>query len=179
MARVPYADPEDVPEDYRYLLTKTEIGDSPLIRAFANNPPVLQSYMRWGTTLWEDSGVTPRRLELVILTVASEYDAAYEWQAHVATGLDVGLTEEEILAIRAGRFADLDDPDEALAEWALAVVTESVDDATFEAMTEHFDVSTITGTALLAGHYVMTWKAIAALGIEIDGEFVGWELENR
>lgn len=179
MARVPYAEPEDVPEEYRYLLTETDIGDAPLIRAFANNPPVLQSYMRWGTTLWEESGVSPRRLELVILTVASEMEAAYEWQSHVSTGLDVGLTEEEILAIRAGDFDELDAADEALAEYAVAVVREEVDDAVHAALSEHFDDRTIAGAALLAGHYVMTAKAISALDIEIDGEFIGWELQNR
>ena len=178
MARVPYAEPEDVPEEYRYLLTETDIGDAPLIRAFANNPPVLQSYMRWGTTLWNDSGVSPRRLELVILTVASEMEAAYEWQSHVETGLDQGLTREEVLAVREGAYDELDDEDEALAEYALAVVREEVDDALHEAMSEYFDDGTITGTALLAGHYVMTAKAISALDIEIEGEFIGWELEN-
>lgn len=178
MARVPYAEPEDVPEEYRYLLTESDIGDAPLIRAFANNPAVLQSYMRWGTTLWNDAGVSSRRLELVILTVASELDAAYEWQSHVGTGLDVGLTEEEILAVRSGDLDDLDPADEALAEYALAVVREEVDDAVHEAMREHYGESTIVGATLLAGHYVMTAKAIFALDIEVEDEFVGWDLSN-
>lgn len=179
MARVPYADPEDMPEEYRYLLTETDIGDAHIIRSFANNPPVLQSYMRWGTTLWEESGVSSRQVEVVILAVAAALGAAYEWHQHVPTGFDVGLTEAEILALGGGEFDALAPEDGALAAYAVAVVRDSVDGAHFDDVAEYFDDETIVGVTLLAGHYLMTARALSALDVETEDGFIGWELEHR
>lgn len=180
MARIPYADPSDLPEEYRYLLTETGIGDSPLIRTLANNPVVLQSYMRWGTTLWQDAGISGRQTELVILAVASELDAAFEWHSHVPPGLEAGLTEGEIRAVRNGDFERLDDTDKLLVRYAVAVARDgAVDEEVYNQLAAAFDEETVVGVTLLAGHYVMTARAIAALEIEVEGEFIGWDLANR
>ena len=38
--------------------------------------------------------------ELIIIAVAREKDAAYEWAAHVCTGRKAGMREEAIEAVR-------------------------------------------------------------------------------
>ncbi|MFC7229025.1 carboxymuconolactone decarboxylase family protein [Salinirubellus salinus] len=180
MARVPYLESEDLPDEYASLLEDNSLGPLHIFRAFANDPPVLQSYMRWGSTLWREAGLDRRAVELVVLTVASELDAVYEWHQHVPLGLEFGLTETEILTVRAGEFDAFDADDEALACYARAVVTGEVDDATYAAFAERewVDDRTVVGVTLLAGQYLMTARALEALAVEPEGEFVGWDLEG-
>ena len=61
MPAVPYVDRADLPEAYRYLYEDNENGELNVYRALGNNPPVLQSLMRWGTTVVASSS-TPSSL---------------------------------------------------------------------------------------------------------------------
>ncbi|MFB6170699.1 MAG: carboxymuconolactone decarboxylase family protein [Haloarculaceae archaeon] len=178
MARVPYLDAEDMPEEYRYLLTKNTVGEANIFRALANNPPVMQSYMRYGSTLWDDTGLEKRGVEVVILAVATDMRADYEWHQHVRIARDAGLTDEEIVAIRDRDLDELAADEAALVEYATAIINREVDDALFEAVSEHHDDRTMVGVALLAGHYVMTAVMLEALDVQPREEFVGWDIEN-
>lgn len=56
------------------------------------------------------AGTLPRWLfELLVLTVAAERRAQYEWYAHAPIGKAAGLTEEQLDAVREGRRPPLDD----------------------------------------------------------------------
>ena len=57
MARTPLLEQSELPDDYQYLLGEEAMGEINLLRAMANNPDVLGSYMRYGTTLWGDGGL--------------------------------------------------------------------------------------------------------------------------
>lgn len=178
MARVPSVDTADLPEEYRYLFEENELGTLDLFRALGNNPPILQSYMRWGTTLWRECGLDEREVELVILAVACELDAAYEWHQHVPIGVDAGIATDDLRALRDGDFDRLDDGDALLVEYATAVVRGTVEDTIHDRLRDRFDDETITGVVMLATHYLATARALDALGVEPEGEFVGWDLEN-
>ncbi len=177
MARVPYLEAEDMPEEYRYLLTKNDVGEANIFRTLAHNPPVMQSYMRYGSTLWEDSGLEKRRVEVVILAVATDMRVDYEWHQHVRIARDAGLSGEEIVAIRDRNLDALPDEEAALVEYATAIINRDVDDALFEAVSEYHDDETMVGVALLAGHYVMTGVMLEALDVQPRDEFVGWDIE--
>jgi YYY domain-containing protein len=59
-----------LPEEYQYLLDEDVLGERNIFRAMGNNPPILKSYMLYGSTLWKECGLSPRDRELVILGVA-------------------------------------------------------------------------------------------------------------
>jgi 4-carboxymuconolactone decarboxylase len=54
------------------------------------------------------SGKLPRTVfEAVVLMVAVERHASYEWYAHAPIARHIGLTDAELADLRAGRFDDL------------------------------------------------------------------------
>jgi 4-carboxymuconolactone decarboxylase len=172
MARVPLLDPEDVPEDYRYLLTDNDVGDRAIFRAMANAPKQMQWYMRYSTRLWE---VLPEReREVVILAAARALEHEYEWHQHVRLGREAGLADAEINAISTGDLDELDDRDVALAAYARALALGDLRDGDQAHLLEHYEMGTVAGVAMLASHYVATGRTLDAFGIEPEESFVGW-----
>jgi len=56
-------------------------------------------------------GLLPARArELVILVVAASWESEFEWWAHVRIGKQIGLTDDEIDAVRTGAPLELADP---------------------------------------------------------------------
>lgn len=178
MAHVPYVEKEDMPEEYRYLFEENEAGELNVFKAVGNNPAVLRSYMRWGTVLWEASGLTRQEVEVVILAAARKLDAHYEWHQHVPLARAFGIDDGTILAIADGEEEALTDREAVLVEYTGAFLDRDVTDRHHDLLAEQFDSETVAGLTMLASHYLATGYVIDALGVEPEGEFVGWHLEN-
>jgi len=74
----------------------------------ADKAQALGRYCRYETCL------PPRLSELAILTTARIWDAAYEWQAHLAPAREAGLSEEVIIALGKDATPAFHSPDEEL-----------------------------------------------------------------
>lgn len=181
MARVPYVTQADLPEEYQHLFETDD--DDPadvtvrIHRAWANNPALFEAWGQWAMTIYEEMG-DARLRELVILAVAAVSDCAYVWQAHVPLGRESEIADEEILALSDGDFAEFSGAERAAVSYAVAHVTNSVTDETHAQAAEHFDDSDIVTISTLASEYARVCSTIDALGVEIDGEFIGWNLEG-
>jgi 4-carboxymuconolactone decarboxylase len=70
-------------------------------------------------------GLLPARpRELVILIVAASWESEFEWWAHVRIGMQIGVTDDEIDAIRTSAPLELDDPvEQAAVDVARAATT--------------------------------------------------------
>lgn len=176
MARVPYAEAEDVPEEYRDLLV-SELQGRPLhvYRSIANNPEVLAGLRSFLGSLWNDSGLSDRHRELVILAVASETRNHYEWHQHVRIARDEDISDETISAISRQELDELDDDEATLVRYAFAVVRGEVDDDLHDAVAELYDDETIVGIAAVAQGYAGLGGIIDAFDLECEEEFVGWD----
>jgi alkylhydroperoxidase family enzyme len=196
MARVPYLSEEELPEKYRYLFspanpfsvdrnaTTEDEEDAPwdgpqhTHRAIANNPELLEAYRRMGSSVWHASGLSDRERELTILTVARTLESAYEWFQHVRIALDAGVSREDILAVSHREYDPLSPSDRALVRYVAAFTDRTVDDETHAKLAEHFDEATIVGIGMLASYYIGIDYMGDAFDLEMEDEFVGWELEN-
>ena len=179
MARITLPRQSDLPEEYRYLLSEDALGELELLQAIGSNPPVLRTYMRHGTALWEHAGLSSRAVELVVLAIARELDNEYEWHQHVGLARDAGIESGEIRAISAGRLEAFDPADTALLEYAHLAARRAVDDEAHDLIGDHFDEETIAGIASLVGHYVGTAVVIDALDLRPETAFVGWEPDDE
>jgi alkylhydroperoxidase family enzyme len=177
MVRVPLLEQSELPDDYQYLLDEDAMGEINLLCAMANNPDVLQSYMRYGTSLWQDGGLDGDDLERCILGVARSLEATYEWNQHVPIARSLGVPEEDIHAISTGDFDHFDDRKAALLQYVQSVADGDVDNETHAELAEHVDDATIVGATQLATHYLATARFLDALDIPLEGSFVGWNLE--
>lgn len=191
MPRLSYADPEALADDYPILHERADAiheeidadwwNSQPTVRTFANNPAMAETHVRANVSMWTETGLSPREVEYVILAVAREIGSDYEWHDHVIAAIErAGLTREEVLVI-SRRDTDAMAPNErALVEYTFEFVAEygEVSDEGFAALSDHYDDSTRVGITMLAGYYVFLHHVAAALGLELEEEFVGWELEN-
>lgn len=198
MPRVPYLDPEDLPEEYRQLLQPSMSGrdgyvpanDSDervrdegeelprIYQAFANNPEILESFRVFGSDLRTESGLSRYHRELVILTVAFESRAEYEWHQHARIATAGDVSREEVLAIADGTTAPFDDRSAALVAYTRAFCAREVTDEVHDRLADQFDDSTLVGVAHLAQFYLGLAHSLDAFDVEPRGEFVGWGLEN-
>jgi 4-carboxymuconolactone decarboxylase len=174
MARVPLKRREDLPDEYQYLLSEDALGERNIFRVMGNNPATLQSYMRYGTTLWTESGLSERERELVILALARALDSRYEWHQHVELGREAGVKPWAIDALGRDDVDAFDGRDRALVAYARAFAAERVTDKVHASVAEHCDDETVTGLAMLASHYVATATVLNALAIDLEEPFVGW-----
>lgn len=178
MTKIPEVETEELPAEYQHLLANNAVGELSLFKTLANNPEVLQSYMRWGTVLWENSGLTEQEVELVILAVARFLNSRYEWHQHVQLARAAGLTDESILAIANGNHDQLTPSQQTLARYAEEFLDGEVTSELSEQIRRHWDDETLVGLTLLCSHYLATARTIDALSIEPEDSFVGWQLES-
>ncbi|MET8861856.1 carboxymuconolactone decarboxylase family protein [Nonomuraea sp. NPDC004580] len=113
------------------------------------SPPVGDPLQRLGAAIRYRSTLTDRARELAILVVAGHQDSAFEQSAHEPIARDLGFTEEQLAALRAGDTPELEDPGErAVLRVARALVTKGdLDDEEYAALGERelFELTTLVG----------------------------------
>ena len=181
MGRVPYVVEDDLPEEYEDLITSSlQPGKRVNVyRAVGNNPEVLAGLRAYLGKLWSDTGLSAYRRELVILAIAREFDSAYEWHQHVNVARNMDIPDEECRAIADGNHEVFDDDDRLVLRYALAVARGDVDDDLHEEISEVYDDSTVVGIAGLGGGYAMLAQLIDAFDVDIEDDFVGWDLQGN
>lgn len=129
-------------------------------------------YGRYGTDL------TELQRELVILFVGRR--VPYAWAHHAPLGLQAGVTETQLAAIRAGRVpADLSHANGALCAYVLSFLAGAgTAPSVADELARHFSPRQVTDITLLAAYYLALGTSILALGVEVEPpEILAIELE--
>jgi alkylhydroperoxidase family enzyme len=191
MARLPYADPSDLPADRRDLLdTLSDVdgdddrghslpgGTLNVYRALGRNVALLEGFRTYASVVWERAGLTPHEREMVILATAYYAGSPYEWQQHVRVALDEGMTPEQIVAISREEPDRLEPEHEALVAYVDRFVDGRVDDETHERLAAHYDADVVLGVGMLSGCYLGLARVLQALDVDLEAAFVGWTLDD-
>lgn len=174
MSRIPLLTEDDLPEECDLSLTHPILGEMNLLRARANNPPLLRAAKEYVSAIKDHAGLSLRELELAILSVARTFESTYEWHQHLDLAPTRGVTESEVRAIGRGDLSGFAADERALIEYAGAVSRRGVDDETYDALATHYDDRTILGATVLAAHYVETACVLDALDVPPEEAFAGW-----
>ena len=182
MARLPYVDPEVVPERVRSALEA--VPPLNVFRMVANAETAFRPWLAFGGALLSSLELDARLRELVILHVGRLSDAEYEWVQHVPIARAVGAGDAEIAALEAG---DVDAACFTAAERAALRFTGEVvrdvraSDAAFEALRAELSPREIVELLLVIGQYMLVARVAVNAGIEIDsgGEEVARAAERR
>lgn len=178
MARVPYVDASDVPDEYEDLL-ESSLQGKPLhvYQSIGNNPEVLAGFRSFLGSLWTDSGLSDRERELVILASAHEAGSRYEWHQHVNIARGVGIDDDEIAAIGSSDTEPLSGDETTLIEYARAVVRGEVDAVAHDEIAALYDDETVVGIAATASGYDALSGVIDAVDLELESgtEWHGWD----
>jgi AhpD family alkylhydroperoxidase len=137
------------------------------LSTFANHPALAKAFLRFNVHLLYSSTLPPRIRELAILRVAHRRDCTYEWTHHVALGLQAGLSEDEIAAVRRGVGADQ-------FECAVLAGVDELDeksrlsDETWAALGERLDDRQRMDYVFTVGCYTLLAMAFNTFGVQLE-----------
>ncbi|MGH8963003.1 MAG: carboxymuconolactone decarboxylase family protein [Jatrophihabitantaceae bacterium] len=119
------------------------------------NPELGDALQRLGSAIRYQGTLPDRGRELAILTLAVERDSDFEWYAHERVGRRVGLTEDELAAVRAGIDVGSFSPEERLVRRAvLALCRErDLDEELHAALIEAIGRAQLDELVTLTGYY--------------------------
>jgi len=171
MARVPYVDIKDVPEQYRNLIS----SDANVTRALANSPKLAFLSGSMARFIRHESRLDPRLRELAIIQVGYSARSAYEYTHHIKIGFSFGVTKEDLRAIAeetAGHPSKL----EPIAKAVLRAAREMTDgltvsDATFAQLKEAFDNECLVDLLYAIANYNGVVRILAALQVDLEDEY--------
>ncbi|MDE2303031.1 MAG: carboxymuconolactone decarboxylase family protein [Sphingomonadales bacterium] len=153
-----------------------------IMMVMANHPTMCHAWNVWGKHMLVTNTTPLRDRELVILRLGWRLRSEYEWHNHVGYALKLGMSLEEIAAVKQGPDApNWNEHDRSV----LAAVDELLDtndlsDASWAALSAFYDRRQIMDFVLMVGHYAMTAWAINAfrMPLEAHADKIGWDLKT-
>ncbi|MEV6153757.1 carboxymuconolactone decarboxylase family protein [Nonomuraea sp. NPDC052129] len=113
------------------------------------SPPVGDALQELGAAIRYRSVLSARAREIAILVVAGHCDSAFEQRVHEEIGRGLGLTDDDLAALRTGAPLELPDPEEAavLGVTRALVTRADLDDAEYARLGERvvFELTTLVG----------------------------------
>jgi 4-carboxymuconolactone decarboxylase len=165
--RIPLLDPDSL---------KGRLGDLNVTRAIGQNPALLKA---WGVfasyILGPELSITARERELAILRVGWNLQADYEWGHHVVIAKKIGMTEEDILAVRGGPESSHLSQLEALILRAAdeVKVQAEVSEDTWAGLKQHYSDQQMLDLIFTIGQYTMVCTALRSIKVPLEEGFDG------
>lgn len=156
-------------ELYQQLVAKRGRIDG-MYRSLLNHPELTQQVSDLGTFLRFGSGALPDALrELLILWVARELGAAYEWVKHEPVARKAGVSTAVIEAIRSHReLPGLEDLQQAALTAAQCVLNRrSIPQAVQDELAAALGVQGVVELVVLCGFYEMIAGVIFAFDVPL------------
>ena len=174
MARVPYLDRSDLPEDLRHVYdriaeSRGSVGN--VFRAMLNSPEATEVVAAVGEYARYRSTLDPVVREIAVLSTAREHDNEYEWAHHEPLAREAGVSDATIEAIRSGRAPMGLPPKEGVfAQAARELVRDgTLGDRTYQAIEHLLGRQGTVELIVTVGYYTMLSRIMTALGVELEG----------
>lgn len=171
MARVPYLEPEDLPEEHRHLVARP----INLLRALANNPDAMQVFSHIGMWIRHELPLDPRLREMAILQVGYVTASSYEFSHHVKIGKSFGVSDDDIEAIiqeSEGQPTSLAPVDRAVLRAARDLTLElELADETWTELEEALGRERLMELVLVIAYYNHVVRVLSALKVDVEEEW--------
>lgn len=170
MPRIPYADPEKMPEETRASFERLPRKLN-IFCMWSNAASIFPAGIRYGNAILTKQKLSAARRELTILAVGRIEGGIYEFAQHIPIARAAGCSEEQIAALEQGRFDDpvFDEAEKAMLWFVREVVLDvKASDAALAAAQKHFDAQEIVELICTIGFYMTIARLTETAGIEID-----------
>ena len=139
-------------------------------RTLLNIPEMVDAVMPFHNYLSEESSLSPRHRELLILRTAWLCGNEYVWSSHAALARKLGLTTDEIRRVAQGPDARGWDPFEAtLLRVADQLYRNSfVNDATWKALAATYDLYHMMDAVMTVSDFTMQSMMFNSMGVQPD-----------
>ncbi|MDZ4373674.1 MAG: carboxymuconolactone decarboxylase family protein [Phenylobacterium sp.] len=167
----PLADADLVPEQAAILATLgSPASGFNIFRTLARTPRALAAFLAWGMYVMSDeSSLTPRQREIVILRVGYLCRSGYEFAQHVQIGLASGLSAEDIGRIKQGPEAGWTSLDGALIAMCDDLVAgHFVTDTTWSRLRAELSEIACMDAVYTAGQYTQVSMFLNTFGVQLD-----------
>jgi AhpD family alkylhydroperoxidase len=165
MARLPYVTPDNASEPVADALRAmpAKVG---IVHLIAHAETCLRPFLRLGQAILTAQQLDPVLRELAILRTAQLTGAGYQAVQHERIGLMVGVTEQQIEAVRAGRVAgpEFTEGQQRVLAFTTAVVAGDMDDATFAGV--DLPPRETMELILAVGFYLMLGRVMEAVDVD-------------
>ncbi|MCL6611111.1 MAG: carboxymuconolactone decarboxylase family protein [Peptococcaceae bacterium] len=173
MARIPLLPLEEMPEKTRNMITggKSDLSGLNINRMMAHAENSVRHFMRLGNSLLTQAKLDERLRELSILRVAALCRSNYEWHQHEILARKVGVTGEQIAAVRQGPESPVFNSLERAVLKYTDEVTLNVKstDQTFEELAKVLSHRELVELTLTIGFYNLVARFLENTGVEIEG----------
>jgi 4-carboxymuconolactone decarboxylase len=131
------------------------------------NPGLGTALQELGTAIRNGGALSPRCRELAVLAVAAHWQCAFELNAHAIIGAQVGLTDDELEAVRTGGPVELPHDEEAavLSVTRTLVRTSDLSQPEYEAAAAALTPAKIFELSTLIGYYSLLALQMRVFGI--------------
>jgi alkylhydroperoxidase family enzyme len=138
----------------------------------AHHPELARAYNTFNGHLLFATTLTTRQRELVVLRVAAQRGATYEWEQHAVLAGDADITPDEVEAVRAGPDAgDWTPLERALLHAADELVAEArIADDTWTVLAAELDAQQLMDLVFTVGAYDLLAMAFRSFGIPLDDD---------
>jgi alkylhydroperoxidase family enzyme len=153
--------------------TRERFGGGPILNIFrtlAHHPKLLKRWLVFGNHVLARSTLSARDRELAILRTGWLCRSGYEWGQHVVIARQSGVTDAEIERVADGPdAAGWSDAERALLRAVDELRADAfITDATWTALSQHYDKEQILDLIFAVGQYQLVSMALNSLGVQPD-----------
>jgi len=153
-----------------------------VFRTVAQDPEAAKAFLAWGGyILSKKNGLAAREREIVILRTGYLCKSGYEWTQHVRIGLDSGLTEAEVEAIKGGpSHPTWNKLDSLLIQASDELFHDKfISDATWGGLAGHLSQKQLMDLVFTVGQYTQVSMFLNSFGVQLDpGQTLDPELKG-
>jgi 4-carboxymuconolactone decarboxylase len=172
MARLPLMTLEEMPEKTRQMISggKSQLSVLNVNKMVAHAENSARHFMRMGNSLLTQAKLDARLRELAILRIATLCDSRYEWYQHEILAKQVGVTEQQISAVRLDKNSPVfNDQERAVLRYTEEVtVNVKSSEESFDALAQFLSNQELVELTLTIGFYNLVARFLENTGVEIE-----------
>lgn len=165
---------DEMDDDQREMLAAlgrgTPAGAFNIFKTLAHHPSLMKKWSAFGGALLYKNELPAREREIAILRTGWNCQSDYEWGQHKAIGMQVGLTEQEVIATTLpADEGGWSDADRELIDAADELHHESkISDATWAKLVARYDKKSLIELVMNVGQYHLVSMALNTFQVERD-----------
>jgi alkylhydroperoxidase family enzyme len=173
MARLPYLNKEDLPEEHQRLLERP--GN--LFRVLVHSPEGFRNFSRLGGWIRNISTLDSRLRELAILQVGYLTGCEYEYTHHIKLAREqFGVSDDDVRAIAretAGEESGLGELERAALRLAREMTTQLEGSAeAFEEVRSHLSNEHVVDLLMTIAFYNLVVRLLFTLEVDLEDEYL-------
>lgn len=139
-------------------------------RAVGNASKLFKEYAEVAWTIRRESETPRQDIEIMIMRAAQLAGGDYEFKAHTGMAISCGLTQDQVDAFDSWKDSDLfNDRQRSILAYADGLADpDSVDQATFDTLAQHFNPREIVELTITGNFYTAAARLTRALDIQMD-----------